>query len=368
SLRVPAHSRRARSAAMLDLGMYPGRRVALALACISLALPGVRTSAQIGPGARTPFIPRYEVRAPGAFDSDRSARRSARVRYRADAHILLPLLVTSVRIASRRGVGSASAEVRDILLPSGERALAYEFHATSVPERARGLDRLGSFREVVIGWDGESRETVYFGAMTVSKEETLDEARRAVGPKSSRAAYDVIDGHATGSSASATSFTVTRPGPAPNASAFFELIRAAIDPAEGKPKPQLTTPAGRRLSGYGFLGAFEALLQAVSASPERARGLSRTFVFGVEQRSVEIRDVDHDASRGREWGARAMVVRPEAVRRLACRIVAPAWKVDFATWIELPDAIPGDPAPLVAPLRVEYQPRAYLRLVFERES
>jgi hypothetical protein len=340
----------------------------LAMSMVSPVLVGKGPSST-GVGAETQGVEiELHRHAPGAFNPALPARRTARVQYRADAQVLLPLLVTSLRIASRTGVGTASAEVRDLDLPSGARVLAYEFYAASIPEKARGLDRLGFFREAVIDADAGTRRTSYFGAMSVSKEQTLDEAKRAIEQNPGLAAYDVIDGLVTREAATSRSFSITLKGRAPSPAAFFERVYGGIDPARSKPKPPLKAPSGQSLDGYSFLAAFQTLLQTAASSPEKVRGLSRTFVFGGEQRTVEIRDVDTDASRGRDWAARGLVTRPEAVRRLECRITAPTWKVDFSTWAELSPAPAGATAPFVVPLRVEYLARAFLRLVFERES
>lgn len=348
------------------------RHVALAAllgVMLTSAPPSTLFARQTSGGGQAPgLVIELARHAPGAFEPGRPARRTARVRYRADAHVLLPLLVTSLRIASRTGVGIASAEVRDLDLPSGERVLAYEFYAASIPEKARGLDRLGFFREAVIDADASTRRTSYFGAMSVSKEQTLEEAKRAIEKDPGMAAYDVIDGFVTPEVATSRSFSVTLKGRAPDPAAFFDRVYGGIDPARSKAKPPLKAAAGRSLDGYSFLAAFQTLLQTAASSPDRARGLARTFVFGGEQRTVEIRGVDTDGARGRDWAARKLVTHPEAVRRLECRITAPTWKVDFSTWAELSPAPAGSPSPFVVPLRVEYLARAFLRLVFERES
>ncbi len=338
--------------------------VAVALGCWTAGVPAARKA---GTGTQASGTTIELARhAPGAFDPSRPARSAARVRYRADAQILLPLLVTSLRIASRSGVGHANAEIREVTLDSGERIQAYEFYAASVPEKARGLDRLGFFREAVIDPDGPARRTAYFGAMTVSKEQTLDEAKKAIEQNPGLAAYDVIDGLVTREAATSRGFTVTLKGRSADPAAFFSTVRAAIDSAKSKDKPTLKASAAQPLDGSSFLAAFESLLQAAAANPGQARGLKRTFVFGNDPRAVEIRGLDADRSRGRDWAARGIAAQPDAVRRLECRITARTWKVDFSIWAELAAPPAAGPAPIVIPLRVEYLARAFLRLVFER--
>src|SRR5580693_7962718 len=57
---------------------------------------------------------------------------------------------------------------------------ALQFAAGSDPERARGLNRLGLMREVVVEQGARLLKTSYAGFMTSSPEKSLDQGRQAL--------------------------------------------------------------------------------------------------------------------------------------------------------------------------------------------
>src|SRR5579883_2807687 len=102
--------------------------------------------------------------------------QAAERHYRADAQIIilgLPLL-------HRGGVGGGSAVWRESVLSQGDRLRFLEFTGYSLPERASGLNRVGFIRELARLEDAEPTESIYFGVMTSSPEESAEEARKAI--------------------------------------------------------------------------------------------------------------------------------------------------------------------------------------------
>ncbi len=107
--------------------------------------------------------------------ADAKVRRLGRY-YRADAVILL----LSMPLFRRAAVGSGLAFFEETL-HGRTRRLALLFSGGSFPERTRGLNKVGSIREIVLERDGIPRDAAYFGVMTSSTEESLDQARRFAG-------------------------------------------------------------------------------------------------------------------------------------------------------------------------------------------
>ena len=67
------------------------------------------------------------------------------------------------------------------------------FAAGSDPKHAHGLNRLGWIREVVLGPASAPAESVYFGVLTSSPEESLEHARQAVAdPPSGRSVFSAV--------------------------------------------------------------------------------------------------------------------------------------------------------------------------------
>ena len=115
---------RFRSDSESDGMRLPARLAALVLAVGVLSAPSPRAvGGQSGEGwdADTPRVPAIERLAPGAFDPGVRARAEAHVTYRIDATVRLPLLLGSIPLADRVGVGVASVRVRDLAVRAAAR-------------------------------------------------------------------------------------------------------------------------------------------------------------------------------------------------------------------------------------------------------
>src|SRR5690242_3544910 len=112
-------------------------------------------------------------------------------RYRATAQVL----VLSIPLVRWPNVGGGSAMWRETELPQKRCVRLLEFTGFSRPERAAGLNRLGFIREISRIAESGATESLYFGLMTASPEETAEEASKALHSKAKQAAYTAIDGH-----------------------------------------------------------------------------------------------------------------------------------------------------------------------------
>ena len=133
------------------------------------------------PGASGPLT--WAAEAATSYGRDRQ--------YRANAYIL----VLSLPLVRWPNVGGGSALWHETDAPAGGTLRLLEFTGFSRPERAAGLNRLGFIRELSRVRESGAVESLYFGLMTASPEETAEQARQALHPAGKEAAYTAIDGH-----------------------------------------------------------------------------------------------------------------------------------------------------------------------------
>lgn len=248
-------------------------------------------------------------------------------RYRADAVILL----LGVPIFKRSSVGSGQVSVEE----AGEGANATRtlfFAAGSDPKRAHGLARLGWMRETVHAADVE-----YFGVMTSSPEESLDSARKSVdATPGAHSLFAAVTGrHADGRSRSALAQFEFAADAAWSDRGLIDKSLSVFTPASvwrenswpkwpGQPPPT-------------FLFQLEALLK------QRAKRTGN-YIYNEQEYLLEL-------------------AAPQASERLlavkgSIRNQRTGNRTSFRVWLE---NTPGS----VVPVRIEFQPRSFLRLSFE---
>jgi hypothetical protein len=265
------------------------------------------------------------------------------ISYRADAVILL----LGFPIFSRAGVGGGYAEAWPETTEDG---ISYflRFAGCSWPERAHGLDRAGYIEENVQGRNGAVISAEYFGLMTSSTEETAEQARRALAANKGDLSFSAIQG-------------TSRPGVRESASAIFGYPRGT---GERDWRNLLETAhrqlgaVQKRISGNAADpagGAMPTFLYCVQHAIEsHETRLKQTFVYGDRQMWLETEKAA-DPHMNRELGADGAVFKlTGAVRKH--KEDSPAV---FRIWFEA-----GNPLPL----RIDYQPRSFLRLSFTRDA
>jgi hypothetical protein len=279
----------------------------------------------------------------GAADEFRTERR-----YRADAQIL----VFSLPILRRSGVGGGSVLWREWREPAGLNRLL-EFTGYSNPERSAGLNRLGLIRETSRGEHTAVRESSYFGVMTASPEESAEEAHKALHSTATEATYAAIHGRIAGGQVETA--TALFRGPArlspERRTELFARAEQALSTAPNK-APEF------RAEGVIPALFLHALADALSA-PDRGQS---QYVYNGRLYRLWVRQAadPHAAAYFRERG----IIRAGAgVVRVAGKVRREAGgkETEFHVWIEQGAAQP-------VPLRIDFQPKAYLRLVFEAEA
>ena len=275
--------------------------------------------------------------------------RKISLTYRADAVIVL----LSVPVYRRPGVGSGFASLSESA-QDGERYYALRFAGASRPERAAGLDRVGAIREVVREQGAILSEAAYFGVLTSSPEETLEEGRRSLAKSANKwNEYTAIEGK--------SQCGLTR-----SAVAHFQLPAAGAPNlrviAEARANFQNNRPPWRENQWSGDRKAqvpptfLYALMRAIRR-PERTS--EEWYVYS--DRSYRLRlEKEPDRQQGKRFADLGLASRPNRVFEVRGRTreERSGRQITFRLWIE-------DGPESSLPLRIEFQPRSYLRLSFE---
>ena len=161
---------------------------------------------------------------PGVFeDSGRDALAEDRVSYQVNATVLIPLLITSIPLLSRDDVGVGSFSVTD-LQDGGDGPLrAYEFFAASIPDRARGLNRLGFIREVL-----HAARHAQFGVISADRAQTRSAAEQSFGQDQTLQPYKIIDAIIEPGRSRSTVTTLTLRGLWESADALYADVRPEL--------------------------------------------------------------------------------------------------------------------------------------------
>lgn len=270
-------------------------------------------------------------------------------RYQADAQIL----VLSLPLVHWPKVGGGSAAWREGGSPDGNGVRLLEFTGFSNPERAAGLNRLGFIRELSREPAGGPGESLYFGLMTASPEETAVEASKALHSKAKEAAYTAINGRlAKGVVETVVAhFSVPARWSFANREELIQRAKAALMTAA--PKPPDFPVNGQTFRP--FLHTLAAGLRQLSPAESRFSYAGRLYRLSLEK-AVDAKATSDFRKRGLIGGTASVVRVTGKVQR-----ETGGKESRFRLWVE-------DGAAQPLPLRIEYQARSFLRLVFEAQA
>lgn len=267
------------------------------------------------------------------------------VAYRVDAVIVL----FSRPIFTRTDVGEGVLYCHEADFAE-ERRLRFAFAAGSRPERARGLNRFGYFSESIRAAAGSTPEAQYFGFMTRADEKSLKEAERALHARGGGVPVVTISGELRQGShlsrlanldlEASARWSVWPQCLATAARAFEELTPSPAAPA-------------RNSAAETFLLTLSRLLESSEPRGETA------FLYGRNpRRLVWSRSADRKA--GIEFASRRLIEPGRTVMRFDAETVDESrnTRSRFSLWHD-PQARPS------LPLRIELQPRSFLRLRLE---
>jgi hypothetical protein len=244
-------------------------------------------------------------------------------------------------------VGGGNAAWREF--DGGHAGRLLEFSGYSIPERAAGVNRLGLFREMARDLPTGTTESLYFGVMSSSPEENAAEARKALQSTSQEQMYTAIDGRIAGGKAEASTAQFTAPS---------DTVGEKHGELEDRARQALAS-AQRSVSAVVPQEGSHSFLQAMAELLMRPDATHSTYVYaGRRYRIFVKRALDSKASA--YFRERRLVPPSASVTRVSGKIRrdSDGNETEFHLWVRT-----GEQRPL--PLRIEYQAKSYLRLVFE---
>lgn len=278
-------------------------------------------------------------------------QRSFERHYKATAYITL----LSVTIFSRSGVGFGFAGTDEH--SSGEQqSFSLRFLSGSTPERAHGLNRFGFIQENVEQTNRVTLSANYFGLMTANGEESLSDAKAALDSKtvdktSFVAARALIN--RDGTSYSVRHLLLPSSYRGSNANQLLERVQAEFAiPVPGQ-KEQIEALNGRETGT--FLNCIrQAIVAEGETYQERIVFNGKTFQFHAIKHA--------DAKTGAELRKAGLTASVKGVMLLNGMLRNEKTKevTNFRLWFEQGSAN-------FLPLRFEFKPKSYLRLVFDVE-
>jgi hypothetical protein len=271
---------------------------------------------------------------------------SSQRRYRADAQVLL----LGLPLLHRTNVGGGNAVWRESATPEDGMLRLLEFTGFSLPERAAGLNRMGFIRELSRFTDKTPSESIYFGLMTSSPEESAEEARKALTAHSAEVAYSVIEGRIAGDAVETAGAHFMAPArwSVENRSELVDRARSALAASS-------RSAAEGGVHGFGsppFLQSLAEMLRDPLRDETRYIYNGRVYHMWVS-RAPDLKATAYFREHGLSGEDHDVVRMTGRLRR-----EAGGKETSFRLWFE-----PGSEMPL--PLRIEYQAKSYLRLVFE---
>ena len=270
--------------------------------------------------------------------------------YRADANIV----ILGMTLFARPGVGGGFARLVEI--PSGsQKEVQLLFASGSRPERAHGLNRMGYIEERVSESNSRLSRAEYLGFMTANSEQSLAEARKALQcPAAGNVDFVAARGEIDGTSARHTVRHMLLPSSSrwTDGPRLANRVEADLDRA-GNDEKHVDLANGERP------GTFLYTVFAILRSPAPTADAS----FVHNGKLYHLHAVKRpDVKTGAKLVASRLIASPDRAMELSglIRNAKTGVETTFRVWFD--KASPNAP-----PLRFEFQPKSYLRLVFEAQ-
>lgn len=265
--------------------------------------------------------------------------------YRADVAVAL----MGVTVFSRQGVGSAATLIRESAA-NGRKTVSLSFAGGSDPKRTRGLNYSGATEEIAVESNSALVEAASFGYVTAtSQEESFEQARSRVmdGKGYAHGAFVVVDELHSPSSVRIRRTLI--PAPDMNRSDFPLLTREVRSQFAG------AGPAEREIPDSSVSATFlYSVLAAAQSSEPRFRG---TYLHAGKRYQLEC-EKSADPHTGAALAAKNLVSSAANLLRLTGQIhdFETRRNSNFRLWLENGSDLP---------LRIEFAPRAYLRITLD---
>lgn len=301
---------------------------------------------------RTASVATLLIVAFGGSAQGEDAERHFTRKYRASAYVSL----MSVTMFTRSDVGGGFAALEETNV-KGDHNLHLSFLAGSTPERAHGLNRLGFIEENIHETNNMPDAIRYFGFITANRESSLKDAQAALDLKgSTSAAYIAAEGISRGSAVRYRVHNITMPASVrwANSTELLQQVAAKIS-SEAPLEIDSSKPSSNGQTTLTFLCA----LTRIIGSP--AKQSSVRFIHNGKVYELQTERTS-DGRAGRELQKLGLADSAESVIRLNARIRGQESNEEtaFHLWFDSRSQNP-------LPLRFEFRPKSYLRLMFEAQ-
>ncbi len=273
--------------------------------------------------------------------------------YRADA----TLSVLGVPVFSRQDVGSGFVVLREAW--QGDRKVVWlQFAGKSRPDRAHGVNDCGSIEEAIVEHSSTPVEAAYFAFITGAPDDVLEDARQrgnqAPGADVACTAYTAVDGlHHAGEARNNRASVVVPDHTGTDCDELIRQVRTGFYMGRDLLERRLCLgpEAGRTVPST----VLYAVANAARAKTER---FDCPFVYNARPYHLYT-EKSRDERAAALFLAKHLTTRPERVVRISGQVCERNRTVSsFKLWME-EGAVPA------LPLRIEFQPRPYLRVSLE---
>jgi len=242
-----------------------------------------------------------------------------------------------VPIFSRRAVGKAFCTFREAV-NGDHRVIALHFAGGSNPDRTHGFKYDGSMEEAIVEQGASRSQAAYFGFVTHSKDENFDQARQRILDKTIGGGYTAAQGVHRAGCARCEKASVSLPDQHRELAELIQQIRDRF-PDSDRITTELHTPSSPAAPTFLY-----AILSALRSGQSRSE-------IGYVHNAKEYR-LEWERSAEQSSGV-------SATRFTGCVLSASAHRLTtFRLWLNNQSDLP---------MRIEFQPRSYLRLSLECE-
>lgn len=270
--------------------------------------------------------------------------------YKASAYVT----VWSLPVFSRADVGYGSAIEQQQPGPDGD-SIELEFCSGSIPERAHGLNRFGYVHELISEKDHVPVMADYIGAMTIGGNQTVRHGEAMFDTqKSSQVTYLAASEHIENHQAHSSLHHLQLPVPTEAAAGdIMRRVKAGLDGSAGSTLQEERNLSAR--TAQTFLYSIRAAIRSDAAVAQQdfiyvgKRYRLRTEKHADPAGEAELRKLNIAGADSRVGRLNGWIDNVQTHER-----------TPFTIWYD-------ERATSALPLRFEYHPKPYLRLVFDAQ-
>ena len=277
-----------------------------------------------------------------------SGQQSFQRNYKASAYVT----VLGIPVFSRSGVGYGWAVERQSPVTG---SVELEFLGASIPERAHGLNRFGYIQESVEEKNHAAVRANYFGVMTASQEESINDAKAALNAQHGGGVpYVAASARLENRHADCSVRHLVLPETRPSATEdLMRVVKAAFETGPTHP-----TDLDRTVSTAAPQTFLYCLRRAMLSNDSNSR-----YDFLYNGKALTLITTNRRDEKVEAEMQRQHLMSPGApILRLAGSVENQTTheRTQFTVWFQKDSAN-------ILPLRFEFKPKSYLKLVFDAQ-